>query len=293
MKTIDVKVIRILWPRFGVENPRNWYKLECLTMQGGVICSGNIKWRPVENELLKLTGDFEVYKGQRQFKFREVRPNVPENSRDRLAYVVSRTRGMGPAAEAAIWAALGEEWPELTPEQAEELKIRRDAFENFKQQIEQTTQDQEHSDTVVYLTGRGCTQAMAEAAWEAWELDAVGIVNADCYRLADLPGFGFSDVDNRVRFSYEIGDDDPRRVRAAILYAMRQLTKDGSTVISAGILESRLIKMQIDISLAQQQICAMFEEFTLRGFPGSQMVALGVHYDAETEILTMFEDYHD
>ena len=293
MKTIQVKIVQILWPRLGVENRGNWYRLECLAEQGRLVCTGNIKWRPVENELLKLTGEFEAYKGQQQFKFREVRPFVPEDSRARLAYVVERTKDMGPAKEAAIWEKLGDGWAKITPEQAEELKIRPDVFEIFKQQIEQTELNQDKCDTITYLVGRGCTNALACAAWEAWELDAVGIVNADCYRLADLSGFGFADVDGRVRFSYEIGDDDPRRIKAAILYVMRQLTNDGSTVISAGILESRLRKMGIDIPLAQQRINAMFEDFTLRGFPNEQMIALGVHYNAESEILKLIEDNHD
>ena len=51
MKTIEAKIIQILWPRLGVDNPRSWYRLECQTETGTMICTGTIKWRPTENEL--------------------------------------------------------------------------------------------------------------------------------------------------------------------------------------------------------------------------------------------------
>lgn len=289
MRTLEVKIINILWPRIGVENPRNWYRLDCLTAQGSVVCVGAIRWRPSENELLVLTGEFEAWKGQRNFKFTEARPNVPANPRAQLTYVVERTRGMGPATEAAIWDKFGDGWQKMTIRDAEAVKIRADVFEHFRQQIDALANDKAKSDTITYLISRQCSNAMACAAWEAWEADAVGIVNSDCYRLADLPSFGFGDVDVKVRVSYEIGDDDPRRIKAAVIYTMRQLTGSGSTVISWVELVTKLGGLRINLQLAQAQVAAMFDDYTLRGFPGEQMVALGVHYNAETEILKYLE----
>ena len=285
MRTMEVKVISILWPRIGTDNPNNWYRLECQADFGLIVCTGYIRWRPSENELLSLSGDFEVWKGQRNFKFREARPNIPANPRAQLSYVVERTRGMGPATESAIWNALGDGWMKLTPEEADSLKIRREAYEAFRQQVESLAHDRDKCEAISYLISRGCSNAMACAAWEQWETDAVGIVNADCYRLADLPGFGFSHVDNSVRHSFGITDDDPRRVKAAILYAMRQLTKSGSTVIPWHELIGKLLEMRIDLKLAQEAVGAMFDDFTLRGFQDSEMVALSVHFNAENDIL--------
>ncbi|MEI3002741.1 MAG: helix-hairpin-helix domain-containing protein [Victivallis sp.] len=293
MKTIEAKILQILWPRLGVDNPRSWYRLECQTETGTMICTGTIKWRPTENELLKLTGDFEVWKGQQCFKFAEARPNVPENPRAQLSYVVERTKGMGPATEAAIWDSLGDGWRKLSPKEAEALKIRPDVYEIFKQQLDSLVRDKEKCDAISYLIGRGCSNALACAAWEAWETDAVGIVNSDCYRLADLSGFGFADVDGKVRLSYDIGDEDPRRIKAAIIYAMRQLTGSGSTVISWVELVQKLGELKINLQLAQAAVGNMFDDFTLRGFAGEEMVALGFHYNAETEILNYLGGKHE
>lgn len=289
MRTIEVKILSILWPRPGMENPRNWYRLECQTDFGALICVGTIRWRPSENELLLLSGEFEAWKGQRNFKFSEARPNVPANPRAQLSYVVERTRGMGKATEEALWREFGDGWSKITPEDAAKLKVRSEVFENFRLQVESLTRDREKCDAISFLIGKGCSNALACAAWEEWESDAVGIVNADCYRLADLRNFGFADVDGRIRLEFGIGDDDPRRIKAAILYAMRQLTASGSTVISWVELIESLRAMRIPLDLARDAVGAMFENFTLRGFPASEMIALGFHYDAETAILNYIE----
>lgn len=70
---------------------------------------------------------------------------------------------------------------------------------------------------------------------------------------------------------------------------MRQLTASGSTVISWVELIESLRTMRIPLDLARDAVGAMFENFTLRGFPASEMVALGFHYDAETAILNYIE----
>ena len=163
-RTIEVKILNILWPRIGTENPRNWYRLECKAEHGVVICVGSVKWRPSENELMVLTGEFEAWKGQRNFKFSEARPFIPANPRAQLSYVVERTKGMGPAAEAAIWERFGDGWRKMDAKGAEELKIRADAYENFRQQVDALDRDAEKCNTISYLLSRQCSNAIACAA---------------------------------------------------------------------------------------------------------------------------------
>ena len=42
MRTMEVKVISILWPRIGTDNPNNWYRLECQADFGSIVCTGYI-----------------------------------------------------------------------------------------------------------------------------------------------------------------------------------------------------------------------------------------------------------
>lgn len=291
--TIDVEVIRVTWPRDPAqENPRRWYRLECLANGGALACSGNIEWRPAERDLLKLTGRYNTWKGQRVFEFREARPRLPEQPRALLAYVVERTCGMGPAAEAAIWDRFGEGWQKITAAEAKTLKIRAEVFEEFREQVEKMRHDRERAETIAWLTDCGCSAAMAAAAWERWEESAPGVVNEDCYRLAELKNFGFWDVDRKVRHAFGIGDTDRRRLRAAILYAMKQRTAGGSTVAAWTDLAADLAGMQVDVREAAFVTAGMFGG-ELVSFPDEQRIALARHYNAEIEILKLIEENHE
>ena len=73
---------------------------------------------------------------------------------------------------------------------------------------------------------------MAEDAYAAWGADTAGVVSADCYRLAELPGYSFRTVDENIRRNFGIEDEDPRRIKSAISYVLRQETEDGSTAVN-------------------------------------------------------------
>lgn len=290
---IDVEVIRVTWPRDPTkENPRRWYRLECLANDSALVCTGKIEWRPAACDLLRLSGRYNTWKGQRVFEFKDARPRLPDQPRALLAYVVERTRGMGPATEGAIWDRFGDGWQKMTAADAKTLKIRSEAFEEFREQVEKMRHDRERAETIAWLGGCGCSTAMAAAAWERWEESAPGVVNEDCYRLAELKNFGFWDVDRKVRHAFKIGDTDQRRLRAAILYAMKQRTAGGSTVAAWTDLAADLAGMQVDVREAAAVTAEMFGS-ELAGFPDEQRIALSRHYNAEIEILKLIEENHD
>lgn len=290
---IDVEVIRVTWPRDPTqENPRRWYRLECLANDSALVCTGKIEWRPAANDLLRLAGRYNTWKGQRVFEFKDARPRLPDQPRALLSYVVERTRGMGPATEGAIWDRFGDGWQKITAADAKTLKIRSEAFEEFREQVEKMRHDRERAETIAWLTGCGCSTAMAAAAWERWGEGAPGVVNDDCYRLAELKNFGFWDVDRKVRHAFRIGDTDQRRLRAAILYAMNQRTASGSTVVAWTDLAADLAGMQVDVREAALVTTGLFGG-ELVGFPAEQRIALSRHYNAEIEILKLIEENHD
>lgn len=290
---IDVEVIRVTWPRDPTqENPRRWYRLECLANDSALVCTGKIEWRPAANDLLRLAGRYSTWKGQRVFEFKDARPRLPDQPRALLSYVVERTRGMGPATEGAIWDRFGDGWQKITAAEAKTLKIRTEAFEEFREQVEKMRHDRERAETIAWLGGCGCSTAMAAAAWERWGEGAPGVVNEDCYRLAELKNFGFWDVDRKIRHAFRIGDTDRRRLRAAILYAMNQRTASGSTVVAWVDLAADLAGMQVDVHEAAFVTAGMFGG-ELVSFPDEQRIALSGHYNAEIEILKLIEDNHE
>ena len=195
-----------------------------------VICKGSMAWQPGEMETLALVGDWTVYKGERHFQFRSAKLTLPLDPRGQLHYVCQRTCGIGASLEQAIWDARKDDWRNLQP--GEIKKMTGAVYEAFLEQIQAFDANSEKAEIIAWLEIKGCSESMAAAAFEAWGRDAAGIVNADCYRLAELPGFSFKSVDEHVRRNFDIADDDPRRIKSAVLYAMLQETQDGSTAVN-------------------------------------------------------------
>jgi len=133
---------------------------------------------------------------------------------------------------------------------------------------------------------KGATPAMAAAAWAMWGADMVGVVTSNCYRLAELPNYGFMAVDKEIRLAFGIGDNDPRRLEAAVLYCMGQLTEDGNTAISWPELNAEITRRLggVDGALVVAVIQRMFADNRLYGFIQRQMLAMGAHFRAEQDI---------
>lgn len=278
-ETLNVIVDRVLYQ--DPKEPHEWHVL--LTDMGK--CVGGMKWRPEPKERLTLTGTWKAYRGERNFNFAAAVPNVPVNPKDLLRYAVERTTGIGPSMEAAIWEAYGEHWQDIEPGTIKGMtQARHDAL---RETIRTLNTEREKSQAIGWLMGQGASDRMAMAAWDEWEMDMIGLVHNNCYRLADLPHFAFSHVDKDIRRNFGIEDDDPRRIRSAIIYALRSLTSGGSTVIDwimlrdecGRLLGARHAQMVSDLT------SDMFQEGALVGFTGSRSIALKPDYDNEILIL--------
>lgn len=278
MPNLNVTVTRVAFPP-ATSEPESWYILIC---DAGP-CKGRMAWRPREQEALTLEGEWTTYKGEREFSFKTATLNIPTNPRDQLHYVCSRTSGMGPAMEAMIWDKAGADWQHIQGGIVPRLHGK--LYENFLLQIESLTQKSEEAKVVATLMGKGATMNMAVKAWGLWETETLGVVNADPYRLAELEGYGFRDVDTKIRQHYGIGDDDKRRIRAAVVYALRRLTDAGDTVAQWSDLYAQAVGMLGGFAdLVSECTGELFEEGTLKAFEKSEGVSLSADWKAETEI---------
>ena len=218
---ITVKVSDIVFPRPGQEG--NWYILRT----DACVCKGNISWRPTPGEMLTLTGEWGVYRGNREFKFSEAAFYAPTDEHAQLQYAVELTKGLGEAAAQKIWDTLGEKWRDIS---ADDKLIRPAQLNALRETIDRLRTEKDKTDVCAWLMGMGATRLMAEAAWSKWKKASVGRVQNNCYILCDLPRYGFKIVDERFRPHFDIADKDPRRIRAAVLYAVGQLTDRGDTI---------------------------------------------------------------
>jgi hypothetical protein len=287
---LRVKVNRVCFPPPSPTDDAKepvWYILD--TDKG--TCKGSVAWRPKELELLKLEGNYQPYQGRQEFKFRTAMQDIPIQPQHQLRYIAERTNGVGPSMEAQIWEIWGEDWMEdITPGVITRLSGR--VYENVREAIDQFKIDKVKSESIAWLMGKGATLGLATLAWGFWDKQAITVVNTDCYELTNLPNYGFKDVDKSMRYEFGIGDEDPRRIRAAIVYAIKQMTEHGSTIVTWAELSYKCTEVLSGMytALVCEQVSHMFGTGVLRAFPATESISLGRDYENENAIWRFVND---
>jgi len=276
---ISVRVEEIIYPRATDEG--GWYVI--VTDKGK--CTGNVSWRPESGERLILEGEWGAYRGMRTFKFLGAMVDIPSDPHAKLVYVCERANGTGVAMQKLIWETWKERWEQdYCADRIPRFSGRM--LENFADTLESINEDAQKAATVAWLLSKGATIALAGAAWDEWEENTVGIIQHNCFRLADLPNFGFNNVDKDIRKEFGIENGDPRRLNAGILYALKLLTGSGSTLIKWTDLLLSAIKLlgpQFEKPIVAQ-VKELFGTGDLRGFKASRSMALSDHFYAERDI---------
>ena len=274
---------------------RKWYFFRAsVTPEDGspeytILCKGSMQWTPQLMETISLIGDFVTYKGERQFQFKSAKLTLPLDPRAQLHYICERTHGIGSSLEQAIWDQYRENYKEL--QDGSIKKMTPKICEEFQKQVKAFFGNKDKAETISWLESHGCTEAMSASAYEQWGEQAPAIVNSNCYRLAELSGFSFKTVDENIRSYFGIADNDERRLRSGIEYAIQQETSDGSTAIECWRHLAACGKLLPNIGneIIIEIVRKMKEEGQLYIFPEQGLMSLKSHYVNEQAIQSFIE----
>ena len=197
------------------------------------IIKGVVQFDLKVGDTLQIEGEWKrsKFNGEMEFDFRTAILSIPTDSRALLHYAASITKGIGPAAEDLLWQTYGEDWKDQ--EAVSQLPGVSEKTDWFWTDTLQRLKTQEwQTQTISFLVSKGCSLNLATAAWVKWEGQTYGMVQANCYCMTDLPHYGFSHIDQGIRQNMGIDDGDPRRLDAAIMYAVGQVVERGNTVVS-------------------------------------------------------------
>lgn len=215
--TFEVKIKRIKYP----QKENGWGVF--MTDHGKVV--GIIDWKVREGDEVTLIGRRERSKfdGRMEIIIEHAKPKIDLNPRALLDYCCSITKGFGESKADEIWQTYGTSWrddPDLTFIGGLSSKARSE----WTQTLEQLDERIHEAQAAAWLMERGLTIKFAMSAYAMWGKDTIAKVQADPYILANLPGRGFVEVD-ALRGRFGIGDDDPRRLEAALLYCLGKATQ--------------------------------------------------------------------
>jgi len=209
---------------------------------------GIVEFEPKHGDLLELEGDwkkstFAGSMGKDEFCFKTAMLNIPTDSRALLHYAATLTKGIGPVKESEIWETYHDQWQADGRDLAGVKGISEEIQWNWQETLRRLGEHAEQTQAITLLLSKGATLNMANAAWERWKHETTGTVTENCYRLCDLPHYGFQDVDENIRVAFGIGNEDPRRVEAAALYVIEQATSGGDTVVPMATMTEKVCDM--------------------------------------------------
>lgn len=211
-------------------NDTNGYSVIELYADSGFETAVGILPTVTEGEYLRLTGEYAVVpKYGRQFKFTDFEATVPVDENDIARYLASGLfKGIGRKTAERIVVKFGKDALDVVENNPERLagikgiSISK-AMEINKEFIENSVMRQ----SVMFLQKFGVSTALAIKICAVYKGETVTVVKENPYRLIeDVDGIGFIKAD-AIAAEMGIAKDSFFRVKAGIIYVLREAEKDG------------------------------------------------------------------
>lgn len=246
---IKATVIKVLFPKTLPEpGVPQWYVLH--TSAGKVVGASRVV--PIQGHAYDFDGEYSVYQGLQNFKFRSFSEDIPDDPRALLDYACSVTKGLGPAYAAKVWSDFGAHWGDRLRSRGEYDKKGMALRETFLR----LQADQGRAKTVSQLIALGATPLIAETAYEAWKDETLSLVHQNVYILSRLAGQSFKTVDDHFRERLSIPLNSPLRVKSAIEYAINhEAETNGDTVQPWTAISTNLAALNVDINAESVSEC--------------------------------------
>lgn len=184
---------------------------------------------------VRLTGRWSEHRthGQ-QFEFELIEVLAPAGRDGLVRYLSSdRFRGVGEKLAERIVDALGDRAIDRILEDPKQLARVRGLTNTVREGLVASLLAEAGSHRAqVFLRGLGLGAWQTSRVLKKFGMNCEELLRADPYLLANgISGIGFGTAD-RIAFALGLAPEDPRRVRAAIVQALRAGAEDGHTVLA-------------------------------------------------------------
>lgn len=213
---------------------------------GSKVISFSLKGFCKVGEAISMAGIYEVHpKYGKQFSGIERIYSLPADPAGLAVWLSWHAPGVGPVRAQSLVETFGINLPKLCetdPAQvAIESKLPIEVIEGIATRWNEFAS---HVGIQTRLAGFGMTQRQVEQIVEKFKGSAVAILEEDAFMLlGEVDGVGFAKCDEIAR-KFGIKDADPRRVRAALQWVVRQAYhQEGHTAMSANIAQGEAIDL--------------------------------------------------
>ena len=243
-------------------------------------------------ERLKVQGDWFQHKEfGRQFKVQQYEVILPHNEKGIERFLASGLiKGVGPSTAEKIVEHFGLEALDIIEKEPKRLCEVEGIGEKKAATIScSLAERQEVMKVMTFLQSYGVTMGYATRIYRKYGEETVARVSENPYRLAeDVFGVGFKTAD-KMALEMGITADSPHRIRAALLYLLKEAQDDGHVFLPGDSLVEKTVNSLSsgDSPLAEELVLAQLERLSIdrqvvqEDLAGESAVYLAPLYHAE------------
>ena len=272
-------------------NEENGYTVLRLdTMDGGVTTVVGTLPSACAGEELHAFGEWMTHPSHgRQFKAEYAERSLPRTTEAIYAYLAGRAvRGIGPATATLIVDRFGDKTLDVLENHPEKLaEIRGISHEKAMRMSADFRRQAGLRRLMEFLCGHGLRPLLAVRLYKFYGEGSMDVLGGDPYILA-APHIGgsFAEADH-LAFDLGCEQDDPNRVRAAVIFELRHNANNGHCFIPSDKLIAATAQF---IGAEPDNVAAAIEELEARGLvtrsplAGRDACYLTELYEAETSV---------
>lgn len=175
-----------------------------------------------EADVVKCTGVWASYKGERQFKAKSIIPEIPTTVDAILAYLsAGRIKGISKELASRLVAEFGQKTLEIIENEPQKLKRVKGFGASRIKAITEGIGDQiGFRSILLFLHGFGLSKRHIQKIYKHYGVKAVEVIKQNPYTLCyDVEGIGFSIAD-RIALRSGMEPDNPNRIIAGVIHSL-------------------------------------------------------------------------
>jgi exodeoxyribonuclease V alpha subunit len=280
--------------KFIFQSQDNGFSVFVLSMRHNqkITAKGHIPHVQLGQEVC-LKGSFIVHsKFGKQFNVESCVSKIPQTITGLKKYLGSGLiKGIGPLYAQKLINYFGEDILNIIDKQPERLKEVSGIGAKRIETISQAWREQKDiADVMVFLQDHGISTAFALKIYKKYKQESVAILQENPYRLTDdIWGIGFKSADS-IAQKMGFSQDDPRRIRAGILYVISCASQSGHLYVELDSLRSGTIAAldlyPDQIGLIKHALHALYEQEKIKliTYEDKHYITLSSFYYSEKNI---------
>lgn len=188
-----------------------------------------------EGETVELRGRWHEHpKHGRQFQALQAQSREPSSELALLGFL-GQVKHVGPQGAAFLLDRYGSEVLEIIDRRprARLLEVPGIGRARIVQAVESWEAQRSQRELQMFLSGHGLPAAIVARVFRAWGAEALERVRQNPYCIAELAGVAFQTADALAQ-SLGVSPDDPGRLEAGLLHALRRAELDGHCYLPRG-----------------------------------------------------------